>query len=359
MSGLVFVGLGLGGVGGLSLEGVECLKSADKVYLEVYTSPVGSGLEKQVEEVAGSKVVVVSREFVEDGRQIVEEAKTGRVALVIYGDPMVATTHMDLRVRAVQERVDTRVIHSASILSAIPGETGLHVYSFGKPVTMTRGGATLHVTVYNTVFENLLRRLHTLILLEYDYASGFFLEPTTAISQLIETESELKRNLFGDDTFLLVASRIGISDQSVKGGRVSSLRRMDFGRPPHALIIPGKLHFTEVDALKTLLKIGEEEITDNPSRVQRLAEDMVKRYVKKGRVALNKARLRSGESGGGAEKKEHYSAIFENVECYLTDAERFLGEGREELAVLSVGYAEGLLDALTYLSAAKYGDIWE
>jgi len=40
--------------------------------------------------------------------------------------------------------------------------------------------------------------------------------------------------------------------------------------------------------------------------------------------------------------------LLENVECYLSDSERFLNQGKEELAILSIGYAEGLLDSLRY-----------
>jgi hypothetical protein len=37
--------------------------------------------------------------------------------------------------------------------------------------------------------------------------------------------------------------------------------------------------------------------------------------------------------------------ILANAECYIDDAERFLLQGKPELAVLSIGYAEGLIDA--------------
>jgi diphthine synthase len=38
----------------------------------------------------------------------------------------------------------------------------------------------------------------------------------------------------------------------------------------------------------------------------------------------------------------------ENAECYVADSEQFLRQGKFELAVLSIGYAEGLIDALRY-----------
>jgi diphthine synthase len=348
------VGLGLDGAESLTVEGMEAAKVSDKVYLEVYTSPTGDELETRLEELIGPSVERVGREIIEDGRRIIEESKTGSVALIVPGDPMVATTHMDLRIRAEAEGIKTRVIHNASILSAVLGETGLHGYSFGKTVTLARSGSALHTTVYNTVFENMVRRLHTLILLEYDQASDFFLEPKRAIDELLETEEELRQGLFDDETFLIVASRIGRSDQAAKGGRVSDLKRMYFGQPPHVLLVPGRLHFTETNALQTLLRLDESEVLDNSERVPRLATKMVQRYAKKTWSALSRARAACTET-----ENRRYASLFENVECYVSDAERFINQGKDELAVLSTGYAEGLLDALTYLDGDKFREIWD
>ena len=38
--------------------------------------------------------------------------------------------------------------------------------------------------------------------------------------------------------------------------------------------------------------------------------------------------------------------VLDNAEYYIDDAERFLRQGKPELAVLSIGYAEGLIDAM-------------
>jgi diphthine synthase len=40
--------------------------------------------------------------------------------------------------------------------------------------------------------------------------------------------------------------------------------------------------------------------------------------------------------------------VLNNAEYYIDDAERFLRQGKLELAVLSIGYAEGLIDALRF-----------
>ena len=71
---------------------------------------------------------------------------------------------------------------------------------------------------------------------------------------------------------------------------------------------------------------------------------MVSKYAKKTLAALHRAKNAAAIS----EHKINFEDIFENVECYTSDAQRFLNEGKEELAVLSIGYAEGLLDSLRF-----------
>ena len=40
--------------------------------------------------------------------------------------------------------------------------------------------------------------------------------------------------------------------------------------------------------------------------------------------------------------------VLENAEYYLLDAERFFNQNKFELGILSIGYAEGLIDALRF-----------
>jgi len=343
---LFFIGLGLHGARGLSLLGLDLAKKADIVYLDTYTSPIAKDEIDSLKSMIGEKIITVGREFIEDGREIIHQAGQKDVALVASGDPMVATTHMELRLRAERSRVKTIVVHGPSILCALTGETGLHAYNFGRPVTLMRAGAS-RFTVYGVIHENLARGLHTALLLEYDQASGFSLDPREALHSLVEMEEDNRQGIIDDDTLLIVASRIGSSSQSISGGNLAGLIHKDYGEPPHLLIIPGRLHFTEIDALRTLLNIDENKIKDNSLRAQRLAVAMVRRYLSSTRSALSKAVEKNKV------EKKHLDDLFENVECYLSDSERFLNAGKYELAILSVGYAEGLLDSLRLTKELK------
>src|SRR5438094_9072736 len=105
MGRLTFVGLGLG-ARGISLEGVVAVREADSCYLEYYTTPHEPTLLKELENETGRVMTVVDREFVEDGREILKEARDSRVVLAVPGDPMIRTTHTALGATAVWQKTE-------------------------------------------------------------------------------------------------------------------------------------------------------------------------------------------------------------------------------------------------------------
>ena len=344
---LYFVGLGIDQ--SPSLKALEELRRCDHVYYESYTSPrVNADFPSQISNSGEKmKIEVVKREFVEDGRKILEDSKKTNIALVSSGDPMVATTHQELRTRAIKEGIETRILHGSSILCSVGGELGLHSYNFGRIVTITR--EPLQYTAYNTIYGNLLRGLHTTILLEWDESHGFFLEPKAAAKGLEDAERDLRHEVLDSSTFVLVASRLGSDDVLTHGLTFEELKNADLGNPPHVLVLPGKLHYTELEALSAILGRNVESIPDNTRAIAKLSRRMVQKYTKKTLDALARAKKSAGDKN-----KLNFADVFENVECYTRDSERFLNEGREELAVLSIGYAEGLLDSLRFSGLLEF-----
>lgn len=346
---LYFVGLGIDQ--SLSLRSIHELQSCENIYYESYTSPQihddvlsqFSGLDKN------AKVEVAKREFVEDGRKILEVSKKSNAALVCSGDPMVATTHQELRTRAIKEGISTKIIHGSSILCSVGGELGLHSYNFGRIVTITK--EPMQYTAYNTIYDNLLRGLHTTILLEWDEAHNFFLDPKTAIKSLEDAERDLRHEVIDSSTFLLIASQLGSDNSRVSGVSFEELKNAELGAAPHVLIIPGKLHYTELESLGVLLGRNIDSIPDNTRAISRLSKRMVQKYTRKTLDALVRAKKAAADSPS---PKLNFADVFENVECYVRDSERFLNEDRHELAVLSIGYAEGLLDSLRFSGLLEF-----
>jgi len=343
MGRLAFVGLGLGPKG-VSLEGVEELKSADIAYLEYYTSPHEPSLLKELESAVGKRLTIVDRDFVEDGSKILEEASIKKVAIAVQGDPMIATTHSELRARATRAGVETRIVHGATIASAAASESGLHYYKFSRTVTVTREAIGRLTQAYHILHQNLLEGAHTLLLLEYDVEGGEGVSPADAMAGLLLAEGNFKRGVVGDATFAIVTSRLGRVDKSLAAGDFAGLAKKDYGQPPHSVIIPGKLHFTETEAIAAVFDVDTSKIRSNSDGVLRTAQTLVPKYVAKTRHALDSVKRKLGPQ---------YEAVVENAELYMKDAESFLANNQDELAMLSIGYAEGLIDSLSFAGVAK------
>lgn len=336
---LWFVGLGISGVNGIGSDAVKILKNADVVFLELFTSPISKTEITKIRKLVKGNLKTAPRWFVEDGKTILKEAKKKNAVLLSYGDPYIATTHIELRTRAIMEKIKTKTIHASSAITSLIGECGLHYYKIGRSITMMKDQQSAS-SVYYTIYENLIAGNHSLIILEYNNDAKFFLNPKNALSNLLLIEDEQKRNVIDESSFAIVASRIGTTTQKIIAGKISSLKKIDFGKPPHTVIIPGALHFTESDALKILAKCLDEPF-DNSSRIQKISDQMLQKYIPKARKALE-------EVTDHFKGDKSIQSVLENAELYLDDAEKFQSQGKSELAVLSIGYAEGLIDALRF-----------
>jgi diphthine synthase len=333
---LWFVGLGICGVDGISSGALEVLKTADVTFLENFTSPIGKNELSRIKKLVKGKFRIAPRWMVEDGKTILSEAKKKNVVLLSYGDPYIATTHIELRTRAESEKIKTKTIHGASAIMSLIGECGLHYYKMGPPVTLMKEQSL--TTVYYTIYENLLKGNHSILLLEYNSEINFFLEPKEAFSNLLFAEKEQGRNAIDESTFVIVASRVGSKNQNIIAGKISSLVNIDFGKPPHTIILPGRLHFTEQDALKMFAKCIDDPF-DNSSKIQKISDQMLAKYIPKARKVLDEVSKKFKDD-------KNLQSIVENAWLYIDDAEKFQRENKDELAVLSIGYAEGLIDGL-------------
>ncbi|HUT05167.1 MAG TPA: diphthine synthase [Nitrosopumilaceae archaeon] len=334
---LWFVGLGISGAKSISLEAQEILSKADIVYLEQFTSPIGKLDLAKIKKMTKGEFKSAKRWLVEDGQEILKNAKRQRVVLLSYGDPYIATTHIELRTRAIQEKIKTQSIHASSSLTSMIGECGLHFYKIGRMATIMSEMKSL-TTPYYVIYKNIIEGNHTILLLEYNQDQDFFLDPKDALLGLIDAEKGQKRNVVNSSTYAIVASRIGFKNQSITSGKISSLQKMDFGKPPHTVIITGQLHFTESDALKILSNCIDEPF-DNSEKTKKISVQMMKKYVPMVREALE-------EVEPYYKGQKEFKVILENAELYIQDAEKFLEDGQDEVAILSIGYADGLVDAL-------------
>src|SRR4029077_15194453 len=164
---VAFIGLGLNDEKGLTLEGLEEARRANSVFAEFYTNTMPGLDRKKLELLVGNKVVVLNRIQLEDeeAKAIVEAAEKGKVAFLVPGDPMIATTHISIRLELARRGIPSRIIHGPSVTSAVCGATGLQSYKFGKSVTLPQE-PNVPGSVLDTIRDNKERGLHTLVLLD-------------------------------------------------------------------------------------------------------------------------------------------------------------------------------------------------
>src|SRR2546426_6510418 len=249
MGELVFIGLGLHDEKGITVRGLEEARSADVVFAEIYTSGLAGATLGSVEGLIGKKIRRLSRTEVEDGRTILEAAVKQKVAFLVVGDPMAATTHVDLRLRAASAAIPTRIVHGVSILTAAAGALGLQVYKFGRTTTIPFPAVGFAPTSpLEAILENRRAGLHSLVLLDLR-EDGTLLAPREAIAFLLGVALKIGTEEFGRETLACVLSRVGSPEIRSVSGPIGTLSDRDLGPPMHCIVIPGRLHFLEKEAL--------------------------------------------------------------------------------------------------------------
>jgi diphthine methyl ester synthase len=323
---LYMIGLGLGDEDDITLKGYKILKRADVIFLEAYTSIlVGSSISsssnnedegensssfetivqdakerlERAYELTNSDVhiQIADRDLVEQHAEelILMPAKTQTVVFLVVGDPVCATTHVDLHLRAQEMGVECHVIHNASIMGAA-GSCGLQLYNFGQTVSIPffeTDGDKDHrpISFYDKILYNRRGGMHTLCLLDikvkeldyqaiiagkkkHTYLPPRFMTIPTAVEQLLFAEEQLGKQAYDGATTLCVGlARMGVGvgkqlhgdgedeneskqqqqqqQQLMVAGTLKELQNYThWGGPLHSLIICGDLHEIELQALQ-------------------------------------------------------------------------------------------------------------
>ncbi len=237
---LYLIGLGLN-ERGVSLEGKEAIKKCKKIYLEFYTVDFPYSI-CRLEKIIGREIIKLSRGDVEnDG--LIKEAKKQNIAVLIYGCPVFATTHIGLLMECEKAKIKSKIIYSASVFDAI-GETGLQLYKFGKISSMPKWQKNFTPDSFlEFVEENESIGAHSLILIDI----GLSFEEA-----LMQLNTSCKKRNF-DINSLLVCSCLGTSKTNNYFGTLEILKKKKIPAP-FCFIIPGKMHFMEKEGVERFLK---------------------------------------------------------------------------------------------------------
>ncbi|MFB6202095.1 MAG: diphthine synthase [Halorhabdus sp.] len=258
---LTFVGLGLYDERSITLAGRDAIATADRVFAEFYTSRLVGATHHDLEIFHDVEIEVRDRSGVEQRPEpILDAAESGDVVFLTAGDTMISTTHVDLRLRAAERGIETRVIHGTTAQTAASSLSGIQNYRFGKATTLpferSHGGTGVPDSVIDTIEANQDRDLHTLVFLDIKTDDGeAFMTGSTA--------AELLADHWHPEALGVVIARAGSPDPHVGADRLEALARMSFGDPLHLLVIPGSLHHVERDALATLAGAPSDVLAEN------------------------------------------------------------------------------------------------
>ncbi|MDD4983779.1 MAG: diphthine synthase [Candidatus ainarchaeum sp.] len=246
---LYLIGLGLNPKE-LTLEALEALKGCKSVYLEDYTSKYSEGSQKSLEKIIGKKVIPLSREEVEEIKPFLTHAKTKDTALCIYGNITSATTHSEIIQTAKDRKIKVKVIPGISIFSVIPMLTGLQEYKFGRTISIVRPEKNYFPKSFFDYFlKNQELGLHTILLLDIKKEQNYFMSPSEATKILLDIAKEREIKL---GKAIVICNAMGKS-QIVEYKELEKIAKAKYPKDSICcLVIPGKLHESEKEALEEL-----------------------------------------------------------------------------------------------------------
>jgi len=238
---LTFVGLGLYNKDDISEKGLALVRSADQVFLEFYTSRLMGTTISDLEKFYKKPVHPLGREDVEQHPEdLLACASRGNVVFLCAGDPMVSTTHADLRMRAKKLGIQTAIIHAASIASAVCGLSGLQNYRFGKacsvPFPQKNWSPSSPMDV---IAQNQKQNLHTLVYLDIQNARYMTVSEAVELLEILAHKKNTTIPLY------IGIARAGSDAPVVRAGTAEQICAENFGPPLHIVIVPAELHEME------------------------------------------------------------------------------------------------------------------
>ena len=275
-AGLVLIGMGPGGVAGMTRAAILAAKNANYRRYEAYTALWSDDDLADLESEIGH-IEKVMRPEVEDPVELLRLAKSEVVALLVVGDPLQATTHVDLQLQAEEAGVDCTVIHGVSITGLVTGAIGLSNYKFGRQTTLTYPyGEWVATSPLEVIATNRMQDLHTLALLDLDptgegVGGQVPMQPKDAANSMLLMAKKLENSyeeMSDESTFdklkieackkiceeinslmVVLCSDMGTPEQNITYLPLSELSNAEVGRL-HCLVIPAKLGDVEDSAVR-------------------------------------------------------------------------------------------------------------
>lgn len=246
-------------------EMLNAIEKSDKVFLEYYTSFYETPFD-ELSNYLGKEIDICDREDIESRieEKILNPAKEKDIALLVLGDPLIATTHTDLLLRCTQLNIDYKIYNNVSIANFI-ARTGLQFYKFGKITSIPFFSEKfMPRTPFMIYTDNHKTGAHSLFLLDLNPSNDVaykgnekYLKAADALEFLLkipkimvenEEMEEKDAQIIDEETPAIICSRLGFEDEEIIYDNISGLITLDKTREfkePLCIILPGDMHEME------------------------------------------------------------------------------------------------------------------
>lgn len=261
--GLWLIGIGPGDLDHMTERARGVARGCSKRYLEGYTAVLPPKEEGRLESVVGPWEKLM-RDEVEGAEELLASAREESVALLVVGDPMQATTHIDLEDRCVEQGIGFHVIPGLSATALAVSLSGMQSYRFGRQVTLPFATSDyLPTSPLKMLCNNFENGLHSLVLLDLD-PTGMGLEkprpmsPAEAVGLLEKMAARVVDEEEGGRGLLeipvkqwngILLSDLGTEEERVLSGPLGDLSGQKGGMV-HAFILPAEFSGMEEDAFE-------------------------------------------------------------------------------------------------------------
>lgn len=323
----------------ITAEAVLAAKKCAKIFAEEYTSQYCEGaLSELKKKIGGKKIEMVDREAVERGFDFSSDLiKKKNVALLVFGNPLTATTHIQLLIDAKEKKVETKVVPGISATNLVT-KSGLDEYRFGRTVTICYHSENFEPnTFYEQIKQNQSIGLHTLCLLDIKKNCGEkrlmnCAEGIAVLEKIASSKNEKTNRAY------VALLALGAEREKIIAGREEIEKAKETKKLfPQSLIVCGKLTAKEKEALE---KLHGAKIAGGMQKNH--LEEKVEKYETLTKKALEEIKFAKEIS----EKERKIGEDFlEMAKNYYNDGRHFKEKGDLLTALASFSYAHAWLDA--------------
>ena len=249
---LFLVGLGLSVVD-IPIGAIEVCKRCD-LYIDNFTSFVTEEITDYIRSETGKQMFELSRPDMEENvKEIVKRASGKDIAILVGGDPLMATTHKIIYIESKRQGVTIEIIHANSIITTAIGESGLDFYRFGAPCTIPDWSEHYSpVSFYEKLYVNLRNNEHTIMLLDYNPKAKRTLTVSEAVEKLLAAESHYKKGIISYSTKIIIMHNMSQSGKKIIMSTIGAAKPETY-EGINILILPAALSDVENKAVSSII----------------------------------------------------------------------------------------------------------